>query len=46
MWRPDSDVVPLKVKTFRDIDLLDPKFQSRMIFGSVELLRRSITAYS
>ncbi|KAM0902628.1 hypothetical protein ACQ4PT_019188 [Festuca glaucescens] len=45
---PDSDeeTVAVRTKTFREIDLADPKFQTGLIFESVELLRRAITAYS
>lgn len=36
----------VRVKTFREVDLQDPKFEVGLIFESVEVLRKAIKAYS
>ncbi|KAM0925789.1 hypothetical protein ACQ4PT_003952 [Festuca glaucescens] len=48
LWALDSDeeAMPHRGKTFREVDLVDPKFQVGLIFGSVELLRKANTSYS
>jgi hypothetical protein len=48
LWGPDSDDenVQLKFRTFREDDLNDPKFHVGQVFGSVDLLRKAIRAYS
>jgi hypothetical protein len=44
LWGPESDeeAVVVRIKSFREIDLADPKFQT--IFESVELLIKAITS--
>jgi hypothetical protein len=48
LWALDSDeeAMPHRGKILREVDLVDPKFLVGLIFGSVELLRKAITAYS
>jgi hypothetical protein len=48
LWAPDSDddLVTMKFKTFRESDLANPKFFVGQVFGSVDLLRKAIKAYS
>jgi hypothetical protein len=48
LWGLESDeeAVVVRTKSFREIDLADLKFHTGLIFESVELLRKAITAYS
>ena len=47
--RPDSDdegIIEMNFKTFRDEDLISPKFHVGQVFQNVQLLRKAIKEYS